>query len=65
VTLRIYVRHLRAAGMCNREPRRWFKQQGLSWSDFVTEGIPVDVVLATGDPLALRVVEVARKEAGE
>lgn len=61
----VHVRHLRAAGMCNREPRRWFKAHGLSWTEFVTTGIPESRILATNDALALPVVEIARKEAGE
>lgn len=59
----IHVRHLRAAGMCNREPRLWFVRHGLSWTEFVTTGIPVSRILATNDALCLPVVEVARKEA--
>jgi hypothetical protein len=54
--------HLRAAGYCNREPRKWFQKQGLSWTEFVTVGIPESVLVATGDPLALNVVEIARQE---
>lgn len=61
----VRISHLRAAGMCNRQPRLWFKQQGLSWSTFATEGLPASVLIATNDPLALKVVEIARKEAGE
>ena len=59
---RIYMRHLRAAGMCNREPRIWFAAHGFSWSDFVSNGISIAEVEATGDALGLIVVEVARKE---
>lgn len=61
--LMIHVRHLRAAGMCNREPRKWFQKHGLSWTEFVTTGIPVSKILATADSLAYPVVEIARKEA--
>lgn len=57
--------HLRAAGYCNREPRKWFERQGLSWTEFVTVGIRESVLVATGDPLALNVVEIARKEAAD
>ena len=56
------MRHLRRAGMCNREPRRWFAAHGFSWSRFVSEGVPAAEIAATEDPLALIVVEVARKE---
>jgi hypothetical protein len=60
--LRVYMRHLRGANMCNREPRVWFKRQGFSWNDFLSHGIAASDLIATGDPLALIVVEVARKE---
>lgn len=60
----IHMRHLRAAGMCNREPRRWFAAHGLSWAEFVDHGIPASVIEATGDPLALIVVEAAKAESG-
>lgn len=63
--LLIHVRHLRAAGMCNREPRLWFQRHGLSWTEFVTTGIPESRILATNDSLCLPVVEVARKEAAD
>jgi len=56
------MRHLRAAGMCNREPRLWFAAHGFSWSDFVTNGISIEEVEATGDPLGMVVVEVALRE---
>lgn len=59
------MRHLRAANMCNREPRRWFAQHGFDWSSFIKHGIPVADVIATGDPLALPVIEAVKKEQHE
>jgi len=59
------MRHLRAAGMCNREPRKFGMRQGWSWAEFLERGIAVEIVEATGDPLALRVAEIARREASE
>lgn len=59
----VTVKHLRAAGMCNREPRIFCKRHGISWSDFVTEGLPEEVLVATGDALAMKVVEIARRDA--
>lgn len=61
----VRIDHLRAAGYCNREPRIWFKRHGLNWSVFATEGLPASVLIATGDPLAMRVVEIAQKEAAD
>lgn len=60
----VRIKHLRAAGYCNREPRLWFARQGLSWSDFATKGLPASVLVATNDPLALKVVEIARRDTG-
>lgn len=61
----IRVKHLRAVGICNREPRIWCKQHGLDWSEFVLHGFDDSVLLATGDPMALKVVEAARREAAD
>lgn len=63
MTVKVYPRHIRKAALCTRGARAWFKKQGLSWSDFVTNGITDDALTATGDPLALRAANVARKEA--
>lgn len=56
------MKHLRAAGYCNREPRLFFQRYGWSWQDFLDHGIAVSIVEATGDALALRVVEIARRD---
>lgn len=58
----VTIKHLRDAGMCAREPRKWFAKQGLSWSDFITDGLPESVLVATGDALAMKVVEIARND---
>jgi hypothetical protein len=57
----IRMKHIRAAGMCNREPRVFCQRQGWSWQEFLDHGFPEEKLLATGDPMALRVVEVARR----
>lgn len=59
----VHMRHLRAVGMCNREPRLFAKRQGWSWTEFVTNGLPIELIEATGDPLAMRVAQAARDEA--
>ncbi|MBT2748591.1 hypothetical protein J7J64_19415 [Lysobacter sp. ISL-42] len=62
--------HLRRApgfsvrdGFCAQGGREWFAYYGLSWSDFVRDGIEAEVLQATGDALALRVIAFAREEA--
>lgn len=61
--LRVYMRHLRMAHQCSRGARDWFASNGLDWSDFVTNGVPVSVLEAIGDPIAIRPVLAAKTEA--
>ena len=56
----VTMRDVRAAGMCSRGPRAFFKRHGLDWNRFLEEGIPAEELEATGDALAMQVVEVAR-----
>lgn len=60
-------RHLRTVpmlghkpGYCNRGARLWFQRQGLSWGDFLRNGIDEALLLATRDPMARKLVEHAR-----
>ncbi len=50
------------AGFCARGGRAWFARHGLDWTQFVRNGIDAEVLLATGDGLALAVVDHARKQ---
>lgn len=59
-----YVRHIRAASLCTGGAREWFRRRGWNWGQFLIEGRPASDFIATKDPLALRMVEAARKEAG-
>lgn len=56
----ITMRDIRAAKMCSRGTRAFFQRHGLDWTDFLKNGIPAEKLAATGDPMALQVVEVAR-----
>lgn len=47
-------------GFCARGGRAWFARYGLDWSAFVRNGIQADVLLATGDGMALALVQHAR-----
>ena len=51
---------LRAAKMCSRGARRFFEQHDLDWQDFLKNGIPASVLAATGDHMALTLVEKTR-----
>lgn len=59
----VNMSHVRGINLCSRGSRDWFRKYGLSWDEFLTTGISVTRIAATGDALALQVVEVARQEA--
>lgn len=56
----ITMEHVRAARMCSRGARAFFERHGLDWQRFLAEGLPAEQIEATGDAMALKVVEVAR-----
>jgi hypothetical protein len=60
----ITMQDVRAAKMCSRGARQFFTRHGLDWNAFVKEGLPDKVIEATGDAMAIRVVEVARERRG-
>lgn len=66
--LRIWPKHLYSVpfngrtGYCASGSRHWFAVHSLSWSDFVANGIPASAMLATGDPLALALVDHAKQQ---
>jgi len=57
------MRHIRACRICAGGAREWWKRHGLDWNDFLVHGIPVELLEATGDPFALKVVNKVREEA--
>lgn len=60
---RVFIRHVRAARLCTKGGRAWFASYGLSWTNFLKEGIDIATLEATGDPLAARAIAKAREEA--
>lgn len=58
--MNIRMEHIRKAKMCSRGARDFFRRHDLDWSRFLAEGLPAEVFEATGDAMALRLVEVAR-----
>jgi len=67
VTLIVRMQHLRsvpgvrqAPGYCVPGARKWFAQHGLDFRAFARDGIDAELLLATGDALAQRLVEHAR-----
>lgn len=70
--MRIRTQHLYSVpnfnggiGYCAGGSRAWFAAHGLSWSDFVANGIDAALLLATGDPLAERLVAHAISQQAE
>nr|WP_207185993.1 hypothetical protein [Rubrivivax gelatinosus] len=61
----VHFRHAKSAGLeyCSRGMRLFFARHGLSYGAFLREGIPAEQLLATGDAMARRVVDVAAAEA--
>lgn len=57
--------HLDELGYCARGARRWFASMGLDWADFVMRGIDAEILLATGDAMAMRLVEHVREKYGK
>lgn len=55
----VTMKHVRQAGMCSSGARKFFESRGLNWSDFLKNGIESEKIVATGDGMALKVVEVA------
>lgn len=51
---------IRAALMCSRGSRQFFERHGLDWQDFLKNGIAASKLAATGDHMALTLVEVTR-----
>ena len=56
----VTVQDLRAARLCFQGSRPWLVRHGLSWQEFLANGIEAETLEATGDALALRVIARAR-----
>lgn len=54
---RITINDIRAAGHCVLGARGWFERHDLDWKAFLRDGADPDVLLATGDALAVQVIE--------
>jgi len=62
----ILVTHgdMRSLGYCNRGAREWFARHQLDWSQFIDQGLPAPLLLATGDSMAAEVAAAARARIG-
>lgn len=61
--VRAFMRHVRAEAICSSAARAWFGRHGLSWTSFLSEGVPASALEQTGDPFAVAVGARAREEA--
>lgn len=60
MTILVTMKHVRAAKMCSRGTRDFFKRHNLDWDTFIKSGIPAEDLEATKDAMATRVAEIAR-----
>ena len=50
---------------CAKGARRWCARIGIDWAAFVRDGIDAEVLEATGDAMALKLVEYVRGQHGQ
>lgn len=55
----ITMTHVRMARYCRRGAMAFCNRHGLDWSKFLRDGLPERDILATGDAMAKKVVEIA------
>jgi len=58
---RVTIQDLRDARYCLAGVRPWFRRHGFDWQDFLTHGIEVDRLRATGDALIEPVIAAAER----
>ncbi len=63
MSVTVFPRHVRSAGLCTKGARDWFAKYGFDWNRFLVDGLPGETLLETEDPLAARAVAVAEREA--
>lgn len=60
IPIKVRMEDVRAAKMCSSGARAFFQRHGLDWQEFLRDGIEAEILVKTGDAMALQVVEVAR-----
>lgn len=64
--MKVYMRHVRAAGYCRKEGvKPFFDARNWDWLDFIKNGINAEKLIETNDAMALKVVEIAQEEYNE
>lgn len=59
---RLYMRHLREVGMCNRGARQIAAEHGFDWQDFLDNGVDLDLIRHIDDAMVQRVIAIAEAE---
>ena len=57
----VRMAHMRQAQYCAAGVRAFFARHGFDWGDFLQHGIASERLEATGDAMAIKVCEVARR----
>jgi len=60
MTVIVTMRDIRACKMCSGGTRDFFTRHGMDWNRFLKDGLPEEDFIATGDAMAMKVVETAR-----
>lgn len=62
----VTMRDVRSVHSCSRGAKAFGERHGLDWNDFLQNGIDASLLDATGDAMAKRITDYARKrtEAG-
>lgn len=63
--MKIRINDVRATGHCVQGIQYWFASMGLDFREFMRDGIDSEVILATEDALARRVVSQIQKMKAE
>ncbi len=63
----VYAVDIRNAGLwyCVGGSQTFFKRHGLNFRDFLSNGVSFEKLQATGDSMALKAIEYAKKRQGE
>ena len=56
----ITIDHVRAVGLCVNGTRTWFARHDLDFRAFLRDGCDAEILLSTGDAMAVKVVDFAR-----
>jgi hypothetical protein len=56
----VTIKDVRAAGMCASKARDFCKLNGIDWSNFIRNGIPVSDLEHLDNPLVKQVIEASR-----